>query len=230
MTERYLARSMQDAVPKVLVVVHGQLAKHPRVHRLLIWIYTRVIGEKRVESGMLPLARSGDCVWDIGANVGFYTRQFLDAVGPSGHVVAVDPVPAHVEELRSLGHAEQLTVVAAALARSEGEMSFVVDGQASHLGEGDGALTVRVARGDSLLEEGIAAPNVVKIDVEGFEGEVLDGLPVALRSARAVMVEVHFAALTRRGLTKEPARIVALLRGHGFSVRWLDSSHLLASR
>ena len=36
---------------------------------------------------------------------------------------------------------------------------------------------------------------------------------VALRSARAVMVEVHFAALTRRGLTKEPARIVALLRG-----------------
>jgi FkbM family methyltransferase len=230
MMDRANSRSREDAAAKALVAVHGQLIRHPRLHRLLISIYSRVIGEKRANRGILPLARSGDCVWDIGANVGFYTRQFLDRVGPSGHVVAIEPVPAHVDELRSLGSADQLTIVAAALARAEGEMSFVVDGQASHLGEAPGALTVRVARGDSLLDEGLPPPNVIKVDVEGFEGEVLDGLPVALRSARAVVVEVHFAALTRRGMPQEPARILGLLRGHGFSVRWLDSSHLLASR
>jgi len=55
-------------------------------------------------------------------------------------------------------------------------------------------------------------------------------LPDALRSARAVLVEVHIAALARRGLPEEPIRILGLLRDQGFSVRWLDSSHLLASR
>ena len=78
---RPYARSMQDAVPKILVAVHGQLVKHPRIHGLLISIYTLVIGEKRVNRRILPLAYPGDCVWDIGANVGFYTRQFLDRWG-----------------------------------------------------------------------------------------------------------------------------------------------------
>ncbi|MBV9818808.1 MAG: FkbM family methyltransferase [Solirubrobacterales bacterium] len=230
MTAHDRARSRQDAVAKALVAVHGQLNAHPRIHRLLISIYTRLIGEKRTNREVLPLARPGDCIWDIGANVGFYTRQFLDRVGPDGHVVAIEPVPEHVDELRSLAPADRLSIVAGALAREEGTMSFVVDGQASHLGEAPGALSVRVMRGDSLLDEGVPAPSLVKIDVEGFEGEVLDGLTTTLRSARAVVVEMHFAALTRRGLRHEPMRILALLRDRGFSVRWLDSSHLLASR
>ena len=228
--DRAYALSRQDAAAKALVAVHRQLIKHPRTHRLLISTYTRLIGEKRANRAILPLARPGDCVWDIGANVGFYTRQFLDRVGPSGHVVAIEPVPAHVDQLRPLAQADRLTLVAAALARAEGKMAFVVDGQASHLGDAPEALIVRVTRGDSLLDEGVPAPSLVKIDVEGFEGEVLDGLPDALRSARAVLVEVHIAALARRGLPEEPIRILGLLRDQGFSVRWLDSSHLLASR
>lgn len=230
MTDRAYALSRQDAVAKALVAVHRQLIKHPRTHRLLISIYTRMLGETRAKRGILAFARPGDCVWDIGANVGFYTRQFLDRVGPSGHVVAIEPVPAHIDELRSLAQAERLTIVAAALGRVEGKMSFVVDGQASHLGEAPGALTVRVTLGDSLLDEGVPAPSVVKIDVEGFEGEVLDGLSNALRSTRAVVVEMHIAALTRRGLPAEPIRILGLLRAQGFSVRWLDAAHVLASR
>lgn len=197
---------------------------------MLVSAYNRLIGERRAREEILRLARPGDCVWDIGANVGVYTREFLDRVGPSGRVVAIEPVPEHVAQLRALALDGRLTVVAAALADAEGEMPFVVKGQESHIDDGPDAIAVRVARGDSLLGEGLWAPDLLKIDVEGFEGDVLDGMTLAIATVRGLVIEVHFAALTRRGRASEPARIVDLLRESGFSVRWLDSSHLLGTR
>jgi hypothetical protein len=47
---------------------------------------------------------------------------------------------------------------------------------------------------------------------------------------RHVFVEVHFSILHERGLDEAPARIVALLEKAGFVVRWLDLSHIEASR
>ena len=48
----------------------------------------------------------------------------------------------------------------------------------NHLTNGGDTSAVRVktARGDSLLAQGYGPPAVIKIDVEGFEGEVLDGM------------------------------------------------------
>jgi FkbM family methyltransferase len=227
--EIFYALLMQDLVPRAMVPLHRWLAKHPRTYQALVRIYNRLVGERRAGGAILTLAQPGDCVWDIGANVGMYTVKLLELVGPSGHVVAVDPVPEHVDRLRALGTPERLTVVAAALADTDGEMSFVVDGEESHIGEGPGAISVRVTRGDTLLDEGAPAPNVLKIDVEGFEADVLDGLPTALRTVRGLVIEVHFAALIKRGRSHDAARTVDLLRASGFEVRWLDSSHLLAT-
>jgi FkbM family methyltransferase len=235
-----------DTVAKVLVAVHRRVDRHPRVQRRLATLATRSVGERRVNATISEITQPGDCVWDIGANVGLYTRQFLDGVGPSGHVVAFEPVPENAAELRRLLSCPRLTVVEAALGDSNGHTMLVVSGRSgetSHIAEGsaststpDGldassnAVTVRVARGDSMLEAGIPAPDVVKIDVEGFERDVLDGLPVALRTARHVVIEVHFAAMAQRSRPDDVLRILEVLRGHGFSLRWLDTSHLLATR
>lgn len=225
---------MSDVMARALLAVHRRLDRHPQVHQRVAAFATRSVGEKRVNAAISEITQLGDCVWDIGANVGLYTRQFLERVGPEGHVVAFEPVPENAAQLRGLGAGPRLTVVEAALADTDGQMTLVVSGErgeTSHIGgESTDGLTVRVARGDSLLEEGVRPPNILKIDVEGFEGDVLDGVPIALRSARNVVVEVHFAALTQRGRPNEPLRIIGLLRAVGFAVRWLDTSHLLAAR
>lgn len=224
---------MRPVVPHVLVPVHRWLARHPCIHRILVRIvriYNWIVGERRVGAAMQRLVEPGDCVWDIGANVGVYTKEFLGLVGPTGRVVAIEPVPSHIEQLYGLADSDQLTIVPAALASSDGEMSFVVNGEESHIGDGPDAVQVRVARGDALLDEGIPVPHVLKIDVEGFEGDVLDGMPTALATVRGLIMEVHFAALVRRDRPSDPERIVDLLRGSGFDVRWLDSSHLIAER
>jgi FkbM family methyltransferase len=198
---------------------------------------TRVLGERRVDAAVHELVRPGDCVWDVGAHSGTYTRQFLETVGSTGQVVAFEPIPRSAASLRELGSEPELIVFEGALADTDGKTSFVLSGPTfdtsgrSHIGDDSSdAITVRVARGDSLLREGMRQPDVVKIDVEGYEGEVLDGMPETLKNTRGVVVEVHFAELTRRDMPDEALRIVELLRGDKFNVRWVDPSHLLAVR
>lgn len=98
---------------------------------------------------------------------------------------------------------------------------------------GASSAAVRVEPGDALIRRGrVPAPTVMKIDVEGFELDVLIGLAKSLTepSLRFVGVEVHFALLAARGLRRAPREIEVHLRERGFWTRWTDASHIIAER
>jgi FkbM family methyltransferase len=202
---------------------------------------TRVTGayEQRFSSLLEQDVRAGDCVWDVGANVGDYTVAFAALATPAGRVIAVEPSPACAAELEARVGAEPgVTVLALALSDFDGEAQFsVADGPSAvsnRLAAAPSERTVKVPvfQGDTLIGNGYPAPNVLKIDVEGFEGEVLNGLSRALSgpSLRSIFLEMHFSQLADRGLEAEPARIVELLSGKGFRIEWVDQSHLVARR
>ena len=73
---------------------------------------------------------------------------------------------------------------------------------------------------------------MLKIDVEGFEEDVLWGLREELRnsSCRAIFVEVHYGLLEQRAFLRAPDRLVSLLKDLGFRTTWVDSSHLAGNR
>lgn len=50
---------------------------------------------------MFEAIKPGDVIWDVGANVGYYTRKFSDSVGPAGQVFAFEPFPATAARLRA---------------------------------------------------------------------------------------------------------------------------------
>ena len=198
--------------------------------------------EQTFDTAMLEAIKPGDVIWDVGANVGYYTRKFSDSAGSAGQVFAFEPFPATAVRLRAeLTGVETVTVLPVALGAETGTVSMREGddelGATNRIvaqGAGESRVTcVDIAAGDSIFSRGLAAaPAIIKIDTEGFELDVLNGMQEILNRAtlRAVFIEVHFGILAERGLSAAPGRIERLLSEKGFRNRWLDLSHLAAYR
>lgn len=198
--------------------------------------------EQRVDEALSACIQRGDCVWDVGANVGIYTERFAAQVGQSGRVVAFEPIETTYRALTSrISGARQVTALHCALGAAQATVHVVPDADptsptnslAGQVQSNPNAVPVRVEAGDLLITSGAAPqPNVIKIDTEGFEEEVLWGLRECLqnKALRALLIEVHFALLEGRGRRRAPDRIASTLRDAGFELRWVDASHLLATR
>lgn len=191
---------------------------------------------------MLGAIQPGDTVWDVGANVGFYSKKFSEIAGSSGKVFAYEPSPANLKRLNeavaSLGN---VTVVPVALGECEDVVEFEQGkdplGATSRIVDkafkaSEKQVKVHMPSNDHLVSSGVAAmPNVIKIDTEGFELDVLRGLKQTLRqkNLRVLCVEIHFGLYKERGLPNAPADIVKLLLSSGFSIVWPDGSHIVAT-
>ena len=202
--------------------------------------------EQSVDRALSPLVRIGDCVWDVGANVGLYTERFAKAVGPSGTVVAFEPIASTCRVLQErVCIFPNVQIRQEALGAKQATLTVVLDDDptsptnsltrtaATVLGSSAPTQTVRIISGDELIANADApTPTVVKIDTEGFEEEVLWGMRDALRSPqlRAILIEVHFSILENRGYRNAPSRLCSLLEDLQFKLRWVDPSHLLANR
>ncbi len=194
--------------------------------------------EERFDNSLARAIRHGDVVWDIGANMGLYTEKFMAQVGPAGHVAAFEPSPRNVAKLRErFPEGGTVTVLPIALGDQQGTATFYsnqsVDGTTDSLiprVKGAVPFEVHIHLGDEFLTR--LPPTVIKIDVEGFELEVVRGLRNTLASPtlRSVLIEVHFAILSDRGIGSAPAQLVGLLQGAGLTVSWVDASHLIGTR
>jgi FkbM family methyltransferase len=198
--------------------------------------------EERFGPAFKACIRTGDTVWDVGANVGLYTSVFVDTTGQSGRVVAFEPSIACFDELRRrFFDSAHVTLKNMALGDADGTIAMAVDADplaATHhivFGNTSGArfVTVEIRAASSWVKEAPDLfPNAVKIDVEGHECAVLDGFGPLLADKRlhSIGIEVHFGLLDARGESAGPRQMEQTLERNGFAVRWTDPSHLLATR
>jgi FkbM family methyltransferase len=198
--------------------------------------------EEHFHEALVTAVRPGDVVWDIGANVGLYTEQFCQWVGRDGFVVAFEPgVEACASIHERIPNCAWLLVENAALGETdttgrlviaEGSVDNHVATDADTAAGDANSIPVVISRGETVRNRLGRTPNVVKVDVEGFEEEVLLGMGEVLASheLRSVLVEVHFLKLEVRGRATAPVRIEKLLKSKGFATNWVDASHLVATR
>lgn len=175
------------------------------------------------------LLRPGDVFLDVGANVGYFSVLAARRVGPQGQVVAIEPAISRQEKLRQnlvLSQCTNVAVVEAAVGGHEG-MALLHLGHATHMGQSSilpienssGAYEVRVATLPELVAPDLLRRSrVVKIDVEGLEQDVIDGLAphyADLPHDGAIIMEVSPQRLESVGRTAQD--LLDLLASWGYT-------------
>jgi FkbM family methyltransferase len=158
--------------------------------------------EQPAQAAFRELLSLGAVVFDVGANVGFYTLAAARAVGASGSVVAFEPSPATAAVLADHvalnGFSDRVEVIAEVVDETTGEVEFWEQGT---------SLAASIARvsaqtGERFLEGHVTGamrpavslddfcgcreirPDVLKLDAEGAEGRILRGATDARCSPR----------------------------------------------
>ena len=136
--------------------------------------------------------RPGAKVFNVGAHQGVFALMMAKIVGSGGMVVAVEANwhnASVARENRDLNDAPQLVIVEAAAGRKSGTLLFSEELN-GHVELGSGRWPVPCVSIDDLrLRYG--APDVLYMDVEGFEVEVLKGAANTLKHRPDCFVEVH---------------------------------------
>ena len=168
-----------------------------------LWLGTY---EPDMQRALRDLACPGMTAYDLGANIGYMTLLMAKAVGETGRVVAVEPLPSNVARLRAaieLNHMQgRVALVEKAIGPRSGRETFLV-----HQSPGMGRLEQAPGRSDTFQQavevevvsvddlvygEGFPLPQLVKMDLEGGEGRALEGMRRLLREAKPVLlIEVH---------------------------------------
>jgi FkbM family methyltransferase len=198
--------------------------------------------EKRYEDGFSAEIRQKDCVWDVGANIGYYTTLFARKLVGDGHVFAFEPSPLNFKKLsKNCETLNNVRLLQIGLGADNTRLQFLQGadeiGASTRIIENsvadNSSLSVDIRTGCLLIDSGeVYPPNAIKIDVEGYELEVLQGMGDYLSSSdlRVIGIEIHFQLLKERGCEVTPRNIENLLMKHGFFVQWADTSHIIAIR
>lgn len=191
-------RAAVDAWRGDAVRVAGSTIEVPGTRRVRLSV---VAGNLRIHRLLDRFVRSGSTVVDVGANIGYNTIRAARLAGAAGRVVAVEPTSDNLAVLRGNVAAAGLTnvrVEPVAAGSASGTRDLFVRGpksavnslfpQSCYASVTD-IVRVPVVPLDELVPRGA---DVVKIDVEGAELDVLEGMPRILRtSAPVLIVEWH---------------------------------------
>jgi FkbM family methyltransferase len=206
-----------------------------------LYIYLFGIWEPNFTHWMMSSLSRGDVFIDIGANIGYFSLLASSLVGQAGSVIAIEASPRIFRELQANLRRNQTTNVRALnVAASNVESTVkVFSGPPS----AKGFTTIMPDSGLPEESEIPAAPlstlldldefdraRLIKIDVEGAEGLVVDGLRELLPRARPdleILIEINPGTLVKQG--RRPEDILAALAEEHFRPYVLENDYSATS-
>lgn len=152
------------------------------------------------------LLKQGMTCLDIGANIGYYVLLESKLVGEHGKIIAIEPSPVNFEYLQKnikLQNTKKIEAFNIAAGNMEGKIKFLIYENASNSGmvikDGEEkkwpgkVIEVPIIKVDSLLKEkNIAKIDFLRMDVEGYEFHIFEGMQDTLiRHKPIIQIEVH---------------------------------------
>jgi FkbM family methyltransferase len=142
----------------------------------------------------------GDSVADCGAHHGFMTMMFSCWVGNEGKVIAFEALPSNAEIIRQtlkINSTTSVELINAALGSAEGTLRFATT-TVGRVHDSNGRVTTEI--NSSTVEVPATTLDitlkghkldVLKLDVEGYEIEVLKAAQTTIKNVRVFDIEIH---------------------------------------
>lgn len=176
-------------------------------------------GERWFVTSVLKKLNPRVCI-DVGASVGTYSRDLL--LYTEAEIYAFEPTPPAFKVLRNLADEHpRLHPQEAAVSNTDGKAVFYLEGERSERNSlskhglfNPKEYTVRTITMDSFTKS-FSRVDYIKVDTEGFEKEVFEGMQETLRRFEPLAVQFEFNILHLwRGHTLRS--LTALLPGYEF--------------
>ena len=143
--------------------------------------------------------KPGSVLWDVGSNIGFICIYFADARHGLAAIHAFEPNPVALKPLQTLfKNHPKVKVHPIGLGATDAELMMNVVPSGSLLSSlvrpvpNAKPLPVQIRRGDEYWKQhGVEPPDVIKIDVEGYEPQVLAGLSEVVSQFRPIIFFEH---------------------------------------
>lgn len=193
-------------------------ALRPGLDRTIYYNGTYEAGTIAVIKGIL---RPGDTFLDVGSNIGLMSLVASHAVGETGRVIAFEPQPDTYKVLAGnmrLNHRANVVTVNEAIGAATGEATIYSNlartASASLIPMDDEITTIQQTKIETLADfvrvHAIPSPRMIKIDVEGWELEVLKGAQSILATTQAPALCVEYSHLHKNmgGALEEIYRLI----------------------
>jgi len=177
--------------------------------------------EASAEQAIANCIKPGMTAIDVGANIGYHTFALAKLAGPAGRVLAIEPTARAFNRLKrnaELNDFKNITFIKVGLGDKElGEVeinfqsSYRLDGSRDESKE-----RVVLTTLDAVVrEQNLPRVDFMKVDVDGFEGNVFRGAAETLRRFRPRMLfELTPAAMKANG--DDPLELMNNLRALGY--------------
>jgi FkbM family methyltransferase len=170
---------------------------------------------------MYDLIKPNDIIFDIGANLGWYSLNF-SKLSPNGKIYAFEPLPntfIKCQRNLALNEVQNVEIYNIGLSNQEGEIKFFYNEKSSGSSsmknllelEDTVEITCKLSTLDSFVQTNGCLPDFIKCDVEGAELSVFQGALNTLKTGQPVV----FTKMLRKWSAKynyHPNDIIALFR------------------
>lgn len=160
-----------------------------------------IVTDPHLFAWLKPRLQKVKTVWDVGANIGDHTRQYLDW---GMEVFAFEPNPSAYKCLQH--NCPEAICMNVAASDAHGLLPFASydNAGASRVSE-HGSLQVEARALDDI--EGLAAPDFIKLDIEGFEAFAIYGMAGTItRHKPIIFCEFNLGALVEQKCSPEGLR------------------------
>lgn len=229
---KYKIKTFDKEIVKEIFYNHKKfkIIINPKNGYLDAQIYANGLYEPHIVKEIIANTKDGDVCIDVGANIGHHTIVMSQSVGNNGKVYAYEPIPKIKEQLeKSLLLNEIKNVETLQIALSDKESAMELNICDSNIGSSSlvnktndsEKITIQTKTLDSYNYSKV---DFIKIDVEGFEYNVLLGGEKTIEKYKPTIIIEYSPAYYQKSNPSHSKEILSFFKEHNYTIFDLEDN------